>query len=652
MENSYKDSAKEIVGFVKKKRRKWWIKEDTLQLVDERRHARAVSNTNRRRELDKQVQQQLRRDKREWLNKQCQEIGEFDRLRKAKQLYKQVNSLKTNTFKARQSSINDRNGKTLTEPEHVLGRWKEYGHELFAKPDNEIPVTKTPLTKTEPTPLLSEVEAAVKQMKLGKAAGLDGVPGELIRNAGPSSMRAQHTLCTKIWESGDWPDIWKSQEFVVIYKAGNSKECTNYRTIALISHASKILLQILLNRMRKKIEMELPDEQAGFRPGRSTADMLVIIQVLTEKVMGIGGQALITFIDYSKAFDSISHVQLFDIMLELGFPEHIVTLLQSLYIDQTAVIRWNGSTTETFPIGKGVRQGCILSPHLFSLYTESVMREAEIQDLGYSIGGRNISNARYADDTALIAQSPMEMQQLLDKVNAAGAQRLLKLNVKKTKLMTIGDVPDDINIRVNNDPVEKVKQFKYLGSLKSSDGDCSKDVNARIAMAKRRMCELTTLWKDRSIPVALKMRLVKTLVWTVLSYGAEAWTLKVRDERKITSMEMWLWRRMLRISWMEKRTDISILQELEIKRELLGHVRKRKLTYYGHLCRDHGCQLTKTVVEGYVEGRRRRGRPRKQYIDNIKQWTQLTTSQCVRAAEDRSRWKQLVSQAMVADDYT
>ena len=129
------------------------------------------------------------------------------------------------------------------------------------------------------------------------------------------------------------------------------------------------------------------------------------------------------------------------------------------------------------------------------------------------------------------------MQQLLDKVNDAGAQRLLKLNVKKTNLMTIGDVPDGITIRVNNDPVEKVKHLKYIGSRKSSDGDCSKYVNARIAMAKRRMCELTTLWKDRSIPVALKMRPVNTLVWMVLSYGAEAWTLKVRDERNITSME-------------------------------------------------------------------------------------------------------------------
>ena len=111
------------------------------------------------------------------------------------------------------------------------------------------------------------------------------------------------------------------------------------------------------------------------------------------------------------------------------------------------------------------------------------------------------------------------------------------------------------------------------------------------------MCELTTLWKDRSIPVALKMRLVKTLVWTVLSYEAEAWTRKVQDERIIMSMEMWIWQRMMCISWMEKRTDNSILQELDIKRELLGHVRKQKISYFGHLCRDHGCQITKTVVE-------------------------------------------------------
>ena len=110
----------------------------------------------------------------------------------------------------------------------------------------------------------------------------------------------------------------------------------DYRTIALISHASKILLKVLLNIMRKKIEMELPDEQTCFRPGRGTAYMLVVIQVLMDKRYGIRSQVLVTFIGYSKAFDSIRPVQLFDTMLELGFPEHNVSLLQSLYIDQTA----------------------------------------------------------------------------------------------------------------------------------------------------------------------------------------------------------------------------------------------------------------------------------------------------------------------------
>ena len=120
-------------------------------------------------------------------------------------------------------------------------------------------------------------------------------------------------------------------------------------------------------------------------------DMLVINQVLIEKLWASEVKPLLLSLTTSKAFDSISHVHLFDIMLELGFPEHIVALLQSLYIDQTAVIIWNGSTTETFTIGKGVRQGCILSPHLFSLHTESVLRDAEIQDLGYNIGGRNVA---------------------------------------------------------------------------------------------------------------------------------------------------------------------------------------------------------------------------------------------------------------------
>ena len=174
--------------------------------------------------------------------------------------------------------------------------------------------------------------------------------------------------------------------------------------------------------MRVKIEQELPDEQAGFRRGRGTADMLVALQILIEKMLEVDGQAFVFFIDYSKAFDSISQTQLFDILSGMGFPKHLVSLLEALYIDQLAVIRWNGIHTNAFNIAKGVRQGCILSPHLFSLYTESVMRETEIEELGVRIGGKLISNLRYADDTVLCAHSQEEAEQLLTKVNDAGKE--------------------------------------------------------------------------------------------------------------------------------------------------------------------------------------------------------------------------------------
>ena len=119
----------------------------------------------------------------------------------------------------------------------------------------------------------------------------------------------------------------------------------------------------------------------------------------------------------------------------MGFPKHLVALLEALYNEQSAVIRWNGRHSSAFKIERGVRQGCILSPHLFNLYTESVIREAGIEEMGIQIGGKLVSNLRYADDTALCANSQEEAERLIGKVNIIGKSRLLKLNVKKTKLL-------------------------------------------------------------------------------------------------------------------------------------------------------------------------------------------------------------------------
>ena len=148
----------------------------------------------------------------------------------------------------------------------------------------------------------------------------------------------------------------------MLHKSGDPKNCNNYRTIALISHASKILLIVILNRLKNKVEREISDCQAGYRSGRGTIDMLFVLQILIEKVRNTKEEAFITFIDYSKAFDSVQHEHLFMTMLKMGFPEHLVSLISNLYTNQNATIRWNGEHSGQFHINKGVRQGCILFP--------------------------------------------------------------------------------------------------------------------------------------------------------------------------------------------------------------------------------------------------------------------------------------------------
>ena len=148
------------------------------------------------------------------------------------------------------------------------------------------------------------------------------------------------------------------------------------------------------------------------------------------------------------------------------------------------------------------------------------------------------------------------------------------------------------------------------------------------------------IYQRLGIRKELKMKLVKALIWPVITYGAEGWTLKKDDERRLEAAEMWCYRRMLRISWTEKRTNKSILNELQTRRELLAQIIKRKMAFFGHACRNNKCNLVKTCILGMMSGKRRRGRPRMQYIDNIKKWTRASLEENVRLSEDRSAWRE------------
>ena len=255
-------------------------------------------------------------------------------------------------------------------------------------------------------------------------------------------MKVLHSICQQIWRTQQWPQDWKKSVFIAIPKKGNAKECSNYHTTALISHASKVILKILQARLQQYVNCELSDVQAGFRKGRGTRDQIANIRWNIEKAREFQKNIYFCFIDYAKAFDCVDHNKLWKILKKMGIPHHLTCPLRNLYAGQEATVRTGHGTTDWFQIGKGVCQGCILSPCLFNLYAEYIMRNAGLDEAqaGIKISGRNINNLRYTDDTTLMAESEEVLKSLLMKVKEESEKVGLKLNVQKSKIMASGPI--------------------------------------------------------------------------------------------------------------------------------------------------------------------------------------------------------------------
>ena len=206
--------------------------------------------------------------------------------------------------------------------------------------------------------------------------------------------------------------------FIPIPKKDNPKECSNYRRVALISHASKVVLKVLQGRLQQYVNCELPDVQAGFRKSGGTRNQIANTRWIIKKAREFQKNIYFCFIDYAKAVDCVDHNKLWEILQEMGIPDHLTCLLRNLYAGQESTVRTGHGTTDWSQIGKGVCQHCILSPCLFNLYTEYIMRNAGLEEAqaGIKMARRNINDLRYADDTTLRAESEEELKGLLMKV--------------------------------------------------------------------------------------------------------------------------------------------------------------------------------------------------------------------------------------------
>ena len=202
---------------------------------------------------------------------------------------------------------------------------------------------------------------------------------------------------------------------------------------------------------------------------------------------------------------------------------------------------WNGhGTTDWFQIGKGVHQGCILSPCLFNLYTDYIMRTTGLEEAqaGIKIARRNINNLRYSDNTTLMAESEEELKSLLMKVKEESEKVGLKLNIQKTKIMASGPIT---SWEIDG---ETMADFIFVDSKITVDGDCSHEIKRRLLFGRKVMTNLDSILKSRDVTLSTKVRLVKAMVFPVVRYGCESWTIQKAECRRIDAFELWCWRRL------------------------------------------------------------------------------------------------------------
>ena len=640
---SIKEVAKEEIGFEEGRRiKKPWVTKEMLEKMNERRKFKGRSDEEgkkRYRKLNNELRRETEKAREKWLEEECQEIEELERRGRTDLMYRKVKQAtwdKKRTAR-RNCELEGEDGEMILQEKGIVNRWKEYIEDLYSTKRNmneemieqECEVNEEDLG---PKILKEEVRLAMKEMKNGKAVGIDEIPIELLRCMGEEGLEEIVKLCNSIYIRGEWPKDFVKTVMIPIPKKQGTRKCQEYRTISLISHAAKIMLRVLNRRLVKKMEESMGEEQYGFRRGRGTRDAIGVVKTIGERYIERGKAVNMCFIDLEKAFDRVNWRKLMEILKVKRVDWRDRRLIEKLYREQEVTVKVGSTQTEWIRLGRGVRQGCCMSPTLFNMYEEEMINEF-IGKEGSSIGGRRISCVRFADDMVLFEESKGKMQRMIDRLQEKCNEYEMKINVRKTKVMRIGD-DERINLKANGENIEQVNEFRYLGVRLTGRWNSETEIKTRIGMAKEAFNRKRRILSGK-LDRTLRKRLAKCFVWSVLLYGAEAWTMRKRERDRLEAFEMWVWRRMEKIKWTDKVSNAKVLRRVDEERKLLKVIKERKRRWLGHVMR--GENLLKAVIEGTVEGRNKRGRKRMKMTDDLERGEYAYVK---RKAQDRKGWRE------------
>ena len=453
---------------------------------------------------------------------------------------------------------------------------------------------------------LEEVDKAIKLLRRGKAAGVDGAVNEILKYAGPEMTRSIWVLFNMLFEEEQVPQDWTRGLVVPIYKDGDKHIADNYRGITLLSVVGKLYTVVLNTRLSRWCERNqiLVDEQAGFREGRSTSDQLFILREAVQDRSRRKKDTYCCFLDIKKAYDTVFREGLWRRLWEVGVKGKMWRVLKNIYSKVESSVVVNAKRGEWFELHTGVRQGCILSPTLFAIFIDGLARAVKARNLGAEVGPQmgprksqrlakkkygsqeqcsnmihrnnmvHVSLLLFADDIVLVTSSGEHLQDMLDTVHQYSRKYRFEFNAKKSNVMVFESSKQRGKVvkpmRLGECVLEQKTSYKYLG-LDIDQGWKWHQTKARmLEKARKRVTTVCALGLRRqSISVKAAVRSWEALVLPLLEYGCEIWG--EGKWREADKLQQYMGRRILGVS---SRTSHAVVrgelgwQRLEARRDL------------------------------------------------------------------------------------
>ncbi|RUS87436.1 hypothetical protein EGW08_004811 [Elysia chlorotica] len=334
----------------------------------------------------------------------------------------------------------------------------------------------------------------------GKAAGPDGIPPEALKANIQTSTEMLHPLLNKIWEQECVPEDWKKGYLVKLPKKGDLSSCNNWRGIMLLSIPGKVLTRIMLERLKTALDKKLRKEQEGFRQERSCTDQIATLRIIIEQSLEWQSPLYTVFVDFQKAFDSVDREIIWKLMHYYGIPTKFITIIQTLYEDATCQVIHDGKLTEPFNVQTGVRQGCLLSPTIFLIVIDWVMRQAtknQRTGIQWTLM-RQLEDLDFADDISLLSHKLDDAQKKLCRVAEEAEKTGLQINISKTEVMRVNSKQQN-PIRLHEEDIKEANKFTYLGSIVNKDGGSDEDIKCRIIKARQAFITLRQIWKSKTL---------------------------------------------------------------------------------------------------------------------------------------------------------